>query len=183
IFYPMLADGRVFGVITVQSMKKNAYSPYHVAMVKTLSSYSAAALSNAELYDTLEQKVEERTKELAQKNKDIMASINYAKRIQRGILPTELFINQLIPESFIFYRPREIISGDFYWVERSRGKVFFAVVDCTGHGVPGALMSIIGKNILDQAVNEKEVDDPSMILTFLRAGLRVAFPADESQEG
>ena len=183
IFYPMIAEGRVFGVITVQSFKENAYTPYHVAMVKTLSAYSAEALSNAELVGTLEHKVEERTKELAQKNKDIMSSINYARRIQRGILPSDHFMNQLLPESFVLYRPRDVISGDFYWVERSMGKVFFAVVDCTGHGVPGALMSIIGKNILDQAINEKDIDDPSMILTFLRAGLRVAFSADESIDG
>lgn len=183
IFYPMIAEGRVFGVITVQSFKENAYTAYHVAMVKTLSAYSAEALSNAELVGTLEHKVEERTQELAQKNKDIMSSINYAKRIQRGILPTEHFMNQLLPESFVLYKPRDIISGDFYWVERSLGKIFFAVVDCTGHGVPGALMSIIGKNILDQAVNEKDIEDPSMILTFLRAGLRVAFSADETIEG
>lgn len=183
IFYPMIADGEVQGVITVQSFKKKAYTKYHVAMVKTLASYTSSALKNAELYDTLEQKVEERTKELAQKNKDIMSSINYAKRIQNGILPSIAFIDQLIPESFVFYRPRDVISGDFYWIERSIGKIFFAVVDCTGHGVPGALMSIIGKNILDQAVNEKGIEDPSMILTFLRAGLRVAFGADEGDGG
>ncbi|MEZ4922818.1 MAG: GAF domain-containing protein [Crocinitomicaceae bacterium] len=183
IFYPMISDGEVQGVITVQSFKKNAYNKYHVAMVKTLASYTSSALKNAELYDTLEQKVEERTQELAQKNKDIMSSINYSKRIQNGILPSETFIGQLLPESFVFYRPRDVISGDFYWVERSIGKIFFAVVDCTGHGVPGALMSIIGKNILDQAVNEKGIEDPSMILTFLRAGLRVAFGADETAEG
>ena len=183
IFYPMIAEGKVLGVITVQSYKKNAYTPYHVAMVKTLASYSAAALSNKELYDTLELKVEQRTKELAQKNKDILASINYAKRIQRGILPTAHFIEQLLPDSFVYYKPRDIVSGDFYWVERRLGKIYFAVVDCTGHGVPGALMSIIGKNILDQAVNEKEIEDPSMMLTFLRAGLRVAFSADETESG
>jgi PAS domain S-box-containing protein len=183
IFYPMIADGEVLGIITVQSFKLRAYTKYHVAMVKTLASYTSSALKNAELYDTLEHKVVERTAELAQKNKDIMSSINYAKRIQNGILPSEIFMNQLLPDSFVFYRPRDIISGDFYWVERSVGKIFFAVVDCTGHGVPGALMSIIGKNILDQAVNEKGIDDPSMILTFLRAGLRVAFGADESEDG
>ncbi|UKN02114.1 GAF domain-containing protein [Paracrocinitomix mangrovi] len=183
IFYPMIADGRIFGVFTVQSFKLNAYTKYHLAMVKTLSAYCAAALSNMELLNTLEHKVQERTRELAQKNKDIMASINYAKRIQRGILPPDSFIKQMFPQSFVFYRPRDIISGDFYWVERNLGKYFFAVVDCTGHGVPGALMSIIGKNILDQAVNEKEVDDPSMILTFLRAGLRVAFSSDEQEDG
>lgn len=183
IFYPMIAEERVFGVITVQSFELNAYTNYHMAILKTLSAYTAEALSNAELFNTLEQKVEERTNELAQKNKDIMSSINYAKRIQGGILPTESFMNSLLPESFVLYRPRDVISGDFYWVERAMGKVFFAVVDCTGHGVPGALMSIIGKNILDQAVNEKEITDPDMILTYLRAGLRVAFSSGEAEEG
>lgn len=182
IFYPLHGDGKVMGVITVQSYTLNAYNQYHLAIVKTLGSYTSAALHNANLYDTLEQKVEERTTELAQKNKDIMASINYAKRIQRGILPSSSFMSQLIPNNFVFYKPRDVVSGDFYWVERSSGKVFFAVVDCTGHGVPGALMSIIGKNILDQAVNEKGLTDPSMILAFLRAGLRFAFGADEDEE-
>jgi PAS domain S-box-containing protein len=182
IFYPMHADGKVIGVVTVQSFKKDAYLPYHIDMVKTLASYTSAAISNAALYDSLESKVEERTKELAQKNKDIMSSINYAKRIQNGILPSDSFMKQLLPSSFVFYRPRDIVSGDFYWVERGAGKVYFAVVDCTGHGVPGALMSIIGKNILDQAVNEKKIDDPSMILAFLRAGLRFAFSADDGEE-
>lgn len=182
IFYPLHDDEGVVGVLTVQSFKKNAYTPYHLAIVKTLASYTSAAISNANLYDTLELKVEERTVELAQKNKDIMSSINYARRIQRGILPSESFISQLLPDNFVFYQPRDIVSGDFYWVERLSGKVFWAVVDCTGHGVPGALMSIIGKNILDQAVNEKGLSDPSMILAFLRAGLRFAFGADEESE-
>ena len=178
IFCPMHGDGKVIGVLTVQSFKKHAYTSYHLDLVNTLASYTGAAINNAALYDTLEQKVEERTIQLEEKNKDIMSSINYAKRIQNGILPSSSFMSQLLPNSFVFYRPRDIVSGDFYWVERSAGKVFFAVVDCTGHGVPGALMSIIGKNILDQAVNEKGLDDPSMILAFLRAGLRFAFSAD-----
>jgi PAS domain S-box-containing protein len=182
IFYPMIIDRKVLGLLTVQSFKKNAYTAYHLAMIKTLASYTGSALNNAKLYDTLEQKVEERTAELAQKNKDIMASINYAKRIQGGILPSESFMKQLVPETFVLYRPRDVISGDFYWFERSFGKVFFAVVDCTGHGVPGALMSVIGKNILDQAVNEKGITDPAMILTFLRLGLRIIFGADEEEE-
>lgn len=179
IFFPLHGEGKVLGLLTVQSFKKNAYSQYHLELVKTLAAYAAAAYNNASLYDTLELKVEERTNELNQKNKDIMASINYAKRIQNGILPSASFMEQLLENSFVFYRPRDVVSGDFYWVERGAGKIFFAVVDCTGHGVPGALMSIIGKNILDQAVNEKRLDDPSMILAFLRAGLRFAFGAEE----
>ena len=179
IFFPLHGEGKVIGLLTVQSFKKKAYSQYHLELVRTLAAYAAAAYNNALLYDTLELKVEERTNELNQKNKDIMASINYARRIQNGILPSPSFMQQLLDNSFVFYRPRDVVSGDFYWVERGAGKIFFAVVDCTGHGVPGALMSIIGKNILDQAVNQKRLDDPSMILAFLRAGLRFAFGAED----
>jgi serine phosphatase RsbU (regulator of sigma subunit) len=175
IFYPMVVEEKMIGVITIQSFKKNAYQPYHLDILKTLASYIGTVIDNAALYDTLEAKVEERTTELAEKNADITASINYAKRLQKGILPGESFMKQLLPESFVYYQPKDIVSGDFYWVDRTHQKVFFAVVDCTGHGVPGAMMSIIGRNLLDQAVNEKGMEVPSQILNFLQVGLSIAF--------
>lgn len=119
--------------------------------------------------------MEERTLELKGKNEDITASINYAKRLQKGILPSRNFIQQLLPESFVYFKPKDIVSGDFYWVDRTQSKILFAVVDCTGHGVPGAMMSIIGRNLLDQAVNEKGMTLPSQILNFLQVGLSSAF--------
>ena len=175
IFYPMLVEDKMIGVITIQSFKKDAYQPYHLDILKTLASYIGTVIDNAKLYDTLEAKVVERTAELAEKNADITASINYAKRLQKGILPADTFMKQLMPNSFVYYKPKDIVSGDFYWVDRTRQKVFFAVVDCTGHGVPGAMMSIIGRNLLDQAVNEKGMEVPSQILNFLQVSLSVAF--------
>lgn len=122
----------------------------------------------------LEEKVEERTaeiqeknKELANKNKDITDSIRYAERIQRAILPPDEEVKHLFPDSFVFYRPKDIVSGDFYWVSNSDQKSFFSAVDCTGHGVPGAFMSIVGHNLLDKIVKEEHIDVPSEILDSL----------------
>ena len=175
IFYPMIVENKMIGVITIQSFKYSAYQPYHLDILKTLASYIGTAIDNAHLYNTLENRVKERTVQLEQKNTDITSSINYAKRLQNGILPSKNFMRQLLPNSFVYFKPKDIVSGDFYWIERTHSKIFFAVVDCTGHGVPGAMMSIIGRNLLDQAVNEKGITMPSQILNFLQVGLSSAF--------
>ena len=175
IFYPMIVEDKLVGIITIQSFKYNAYQNYHLDILKTLASYIGTAIENGKLYNTLEQKVKQRTYELELKNSDITASINYAKRLQKGILPDKSFMRQLLTDSFVYFKPKDIVSGDFYWVDRTQNKILFAVVDCTGHGVPGAMMSIIGRNLLDQAVNEKGLTLPSQILNFLQVGLSLAF--------
>jgi len=108
---------------------------------------------------------------IAHKNANITASITYAKRIQSAILPPKEIIEQLIPDSFIFYKPKSIVSGDFYWLEQHEQYIYIAAVDCTGHGVPGALMSIVGYNILNQALNEKHLLHPSEIIDYLSVTL------------
>ncbi len=122
----------------------------------------------------LEEKVEERTvelrreKEIVEKqNMKITESISYAKRIQQAVLPSIETVQKLLPDSFIFYKPKDIVSGDFFWVHQKSGKILFAAVDCTGHGVPGALMSIIGHNILEQLVSEHSTTEPAAILNLL----------------
>ena len=122
----------------------------------------------------LEEKVAERTAEvvskndeLASKNKDITDSIRYAKRIQSAILPPDEMISQTLKNAFIMFRPKDIVSGDFYWVAKKDNKTLFAAVDCTGHGVPGAFMSIIGHNSLDKIINETDITRPSEILDEL----------------
>ncbi len=126
----------------------------------------------------LEEKVVERTEELAiknaelaEKNKDITDSIRYAKRIQEAILPPENVIKNHFPNSFIFSKPKDIVSGDFYWLNKKGDEIMFAAVDCTGHGVPGAFMSIVGSNILNQAVNESKVVTPAKFLDKLNKGV------------
>lgn len=122
----------------------------------------------------LEAKVAERTKELAEKNRDITSSIEYANRIQEAILPSRAEIFAKFTDAFILYKPKDIVSGDFYWYGYKNNCKIFAVVDCTGHGVPGAFMSMIGHNILNQAVMEKGVTDPGEILTRLHQGVQLA---------
>lgn len=105
------------------------------------------------------------------KSKEVVDSINYAKRIQEAILPPENLIKKQLPDSFVLYMPKDIVSGDFYWVEPWGTKILFAAVDCTGHGVPGALMSIIGYNLLGKAVNELGLSRPALILNSLSKGI------------
>ncbi|MGZ3884202.1 MAG: two-component regulator propeller domain-containing protein [Bacteroidia bacterium] len=122
----------------------------------------------------LENKVSERTKELAEKNRDITSSIEYARRIQEAILPAKDFVFSKFENAFILYKPKDIVSGDFYWFGMKDGYRIFAVVDCTGHGVPGAFMSMIGHNLLNQIVQEKGITDPGEILNQLHHGIQNA---------
>ncbi len=122
----------------------------------------------------LENKVAERTSEVVaqkqvieQKNIDIMDSINYAKRIQEALLPPDKFIKQFIHDSFILHKPKDIVSGDFYWIEKDKNKILFSAVDCTGHGVPGAFMSIIGHNGLNRSLKEYGLIHPAEIMDKL----------------
>ena len=97
----------------------------------------------------------EHQKELVdEKQKEILDSITYAKRLQEAILPREEFVKTLLPESFILYKPKDIVAGDFYWVEQKLDVILIAAADCTGHGVPGAIVSVICSNALNRAVLE-----------------------------
>jgi len=133
----------------------------------------------------LEDKVRQRTAEVVAQKEEINEqrmqieeyfvqvtdSIKYAKKIQEAILPPESFVKRLLPDSFILYRPKDIVSGDFYWLGEVGEKVFFAAVDCTGHGVPGAFMSIVGYNQLKQALIITEGSSPAEMLNQLNKGV------------
>lgn len=104
---------------------------------------------------------------LGKKNSQIIESLTYAKRIQRSILPSREVVSEVFPQNFVFYMPKEIVSGDFYWMSVSGDVVYFAVADCTGHGVPGGFMSMVGNTLLNQIVNEMKIEKPSEILSTL----------------
>jgi serine phosphatase RsbU (regulator of sigma subunit) len=108
---------------------------------------------------------------IAFQKKEIMDSINYACRIQTAIMPPDYFLKSLLPNHFIFYQPKDVVSGDFYYAEKTSDGIVFSAVDCTGHGVPGAMMSVIGYNILNQAVKINHITKPSAILQFLDTGV------------
>ncbi|MES2138349.1 MAG: tetratricopeptide repeat protein [Bacteroidota bacterium] len=117
--------------------------------------------------------------EIELKNKDISDSINYSKRIQDASLAPKELKYKLFPDAFVLFGPKDIVSGDFYWYAEKDGKRLIAACDCTGHGVPGALMSMIGNNILNQIVNEKGITSPDEILNHLHKEVRKALKQEE----
>lgn len=133
----------------------------------------------------LEEKVLERTEQVVRQKEEIEIknselevlfkhvtdSIKYAKRIQDAILPPESLIRKVLPNSFVLFRPKDIVSGDFYWIDSKSGKTMFGAIDCTGHGVPGAFMSIVGYNILKQVIANNENTSPAFILDMLNEGV------------
>ncbi|WP_375561877.1 SpoIIE family protein phosphatase [Bernardetia sp. OM2101] len=141
---------------------------------------------NAELSTQNEEIVQQRdqldvkNQHIAEQNKNIVSSINYAKRIQTALLPMEKRIKQEIPEHFIFYKPRDIVSGDFYWIEKVEDKIIIAVADCTGHGVPGAFMSMLGSSGLTDAVFQQNLTAPDLILTHLHNYIFAALKQSQS---
>jgi len=118
---------------------------------------------------------------IEEKNTDITDSINYAKRIQEAILPPKELKYQLFPEAFVLFKPRDIVSGDFYWFAERDGKKIIAAVDCTGHGVPGAFMSMIGNTFLNDIVNKQGITQPSEILNHLRTSVISSLKQDEGE--
>ena len=106
--------------------------------------------------------------ELEYTHKEIKDSINYAKKIQDALLTSHTYIKKVLPNSFVFYRPKDIVSGDFYWAYEIGNKIFFTVADCTGHGVPGALVSMIGNALLDENIKDKKNHNPADVLNKMR---------------
>lgn len=118
---------------------------------------------------------------------EIISSINYAQRIQQAILPPEAYITELINENFIFYKPKEIVSGDFYWIKQINQYIILVSADCTGHGVPGAFMSMLGISYLNEIVQRKEITQANQVLNELRKeikhSLRQTGKKEESRDG
>ena len=108
------------------------------------------------------EEVEAQRERVTELYKDLQSSIDYAQRLQETILPNDTFIRAMFPDSFVFFRPKATVSGDFYWFVSKGKKKIFAAADCTGHGVPGAFMSLVGHNVLNQAT--KVYSKPSQIL-------------------
>lgn len=125
---------------------------------------------------------EDQKEQLLLKNKRITDSISYAKRIQEALIPSEAHLKEILPNSFIMYKPKDIVSGDFFWVYELEDKVFVASIDCTGHGVPGAFMSIIGIELLRNIISERGINDPAEILNLLDQGIRDTFSKTVNDE-
>lgn len=140
-----------------------------------------------EANQTLEQKVIARTMQIEMQNREITSSIQYARKIQNALLPQKKELDRLIPSHFVFSRPKGIVSGDYYWVSSKDEKIIFAVADCTGHGIPGAFMSILGVAFLNEILNKMSSIRANEILNQLRAmvirSLHQTGRTDEARDG
>lgn len=155
IYLPLSFENKPVGVITVQSFSNNAYQENEVTLLKSLVSYIAIAIDNAHAYDII-----------ADKNQKITDSIHYAQHIQAAMLPPIHDFDEYFGfrNSFVLFKPKDIVSGDFYWLAQEDRYTVVAVVDCTGHGVPGAFMSMLGSSFLNDLVIAEGFKNPSVIL-------------------
>ncbi|HSH50843.1 MAG TPA: SpoIIE family protein phosphatase, partial [Bacteroidales bacterium] len=128
------------------------------------------------------EEIEKQRDEIADKNRSITDSIEYASRIQTAVLPSDEFARDILPEHFILFRPRDIVSGDFYWMTKKDNLLVLIAADCTGHGVPGAFMSMLGVSFLNEIVNRHEIITANAILNQLRADVKKTL-GQEGKEG
>ena len=163
-----------------------AYTGYVLAFILIL--FIGVKISSARLKaknQWLEGIVEERTREIKDKNivlehqqQEIQDSINYAKRIQVAILPLEAEMKKWLPNSFVLFQPKDVVSGDFYWFQEKDKKLVIVCADCTGHGVPGAFMSMIGIDRLNNIINEQKITSPGLVLSELSRAIKKSLKQD-----
>ncbi|KXX72164.1 SpoIIE family protein phosphatase [Flammeovirga sp. SJP92] len=194
IYLPLTTPTGKIGVLAIHNDRPNAYSDVEINMLGSIVVYAVSALQTAINYEDMETQVLKKTQqinrhrdelmssnlllqgtleELEKKNSQQTSSIQYAKRIQQALLPNISLIRSQFEDAFVFYRPKDIVSGDFYWLESKGDYTYLAVADCTGHGVPGAFMSILGREILSNLINSKEHLTPAQLLDELNVRIRV----------
>lgn len=147
-----------------------------LSLLRRLKDARQSLKEKEQAYET----IEKQKMELEWQAKNMTDSLNYAQRIQEALLPSEAYFKKFFSESFIFYRPKDIVSGDFYWIGEKDGKVYIVGADCTGHGVPGALMSMIGIDIIERTFNEEKKWSPSGILAVLSKELEKTFSREKN---
>ncbi len=182
ICIPIIQSSELKGALYVEnSLIENAFTPQRINVLTLLCTQLAISIENAQHYNIMEQKVDQRTKELNEKkdviekhNKEIMSSISYAKRIQDAMMLPDEQVREIFKDSFILFKPRDVVSGDFYWVAKQGNKKIIAAVDCTGHGVPGAFMSILGISFLNSLVQTHNFSEPAEVLDSLRSMIKTA---------
>jgi PAS domain S-box-containing protein len=185
---PSLLDGwlKIVEEVNVTNEKASAESDFssemgkRVMLINAIPEFDESNKLESVLvvsHDITERKMIEL--EIQNKNKKITESINYAKRIQNAILPNSRVISKALPDSFILYKPRDVVSGDFPWFVQIKDEIFIAAVDCTGHGVPGALLSLIGYFLLNDIVRSRKITEPGKILDLLDEGVTTTLRQDE----
>lgn len=185
VCFPILRKGDLYGIIYLENNRiEGAFTLARLEMLNMLSAQIAISIENAELYEHLETKVQMRTRELEESHKaleesyrKISDSVNYAGKIQNAVLPAREIFEKLFPRHYIFYRPCSVVSGDFYWIKQVGHKIVVAAADCTGHGIPGALVSMLGMAFLNEIVpllDARSSLTAGNILDDLRSRVKIA---------
>jgi len=195
ISVPIVYKNKVLGIIDSEHPEKDYFNHDDLQILTTIASMTATKLVQTKsteelvrLKRNLEVIISDRTLELKkvlikvnkQKN-EITESIHYAKRIQKAILPTEKLIKDYFDDFFIFYQPKDIVAGDFYWFEKVNNEIIFSVADCTGHGVSGAMVSIVCHNALNRSLCEFQLQEPALILNKVKELVIETFEKSEEQ--
>ena len=185
---------------SMEQEKKDAVASEKLKQQKTIQYFLFAILAgilitSIYIYRNYRQKkaanlaLESKNKEIDQqrgllqtKNSEILDSIHYAKRIQKALLASDALVSKHVPEHFIFYKPKDIVSGDFYWASTVASKFLFATCDCTGHGVPGAFMSLLNISFLNEATSQKGITQPHLIFEEIRKDIIYALNRDDQEQ-
>lgn len=171
-------------ILENEKLQKNTYL-FALILVFLLGAYVYKSLRDRKkshkILSEKNQMIEFQNGELLLKNKEILDSIGYAKRLQEAILPPKKQVKECLPNSFILYKPKDIVAGDFYWMSKSGDSIMFAAADCTGHGVPGAMVSVVCSNALNRAVKEFGLTDPGRILDKVKELVVETFEKSEKE--
>jgi predicted ATPase/serine phosphatase RsbU (regulator of sigma subunit) len=191
VCFPVLSKGMVIAIIYLENnLVEGAFTSARLEVLNLLSSQIAISMENTQLYENLEEKVRHRTaalqkakeeleekhEELEESHRKINDSVSYASRIQTAVLPSPDNLSKLLPQHFLFYEPCSVVSGDFYWAKQVNKNIIVAAADCTGHGVPGALVSMLGMAFLNEIVLQVAQFrfTPADILDELRTQVKIA---------
>lgn len=185
---PLRISGEITGVIMVESYKKHAYSIWDLDSLKALASYVAIALKNASQSGIIRQQNEKLSSansrlgqmmgELEFKNSQIISSLGYAERIQYAILPSVMIIKEFFCDFFLLYQPRDIVGGDLYWFRKDDRGLLCIIGDCTGHGIPGALMVMAVNTLLTKINDDSCYDNPALLLSEVNRMLKKTLKQD-----
>jgi ligand-binding sensor domain-containing protein/serine phosphatase RsbU (regulator of sigma subunit) len=173
-FYSICAILLVSGISIYNYVRTKKLIADKQKLEKVVDERTRELRDEKEKVESINKEVTEQKSIIEHKNVEITDSIKYAKNIQEALLPNLSNIHSMFGQSFVLYMPKDIVSGDFYWFAKNGDTRFIAAVDCTGHGVPGAFMSIVGNTLLNEIVNEKKITRPGDILLELHKGVKIA---------
>ncbi|MCP4350997.1 MAG: SpoIIE family protein phosphatase, partial [Desulfobacterales bacterium] len=180
---PVIHHGKLIGMIYLENnLSFGAFTPDRLQILNLLTSQAAISLENAKIYNEIENQVMERTSQLNDSLKKITQSIEYARKIQTSMMPKADEVKEYLPNSFIIWMPRDIVGGDIYHMDLFEdGSILAAVVDCTGHGVPGAFVSMIASSFLRKIAKSDHFNEPSYILKQLNVIVKTSLQQEKKE--